>query len=69
MSVNYNFKFLNNIFVLKNVKKLGEVFGFLVGYLLFLFLNKIPDECSYFNIVVLTIFIALTGLIIKRLLK
>lgn len=60
-----------------SIKKSGEVFGFLAGYFLFttvlyflfLFLNKIPDKCSYFDIISLTIFITLMGLIIKKLLK
>ena len=58
-----------------------EIFGWKIGYLfsyflfttaLFLilaFLNKLPNNWDYLNIMLITIFIALVGIIFKRLLK
>jgi|TARA_B100002003_G_scaffold247928_1_gene280488 hypothetical protein len=61
----------------KSIEKLGIVLGYTFSYLLFttiLFLiltlvKKIPESWTYFNIMSITIVVALTGIILKRFLK
>jgi len=61
----------------KFIEKLGQRIGYVFSYIVFTtilfyllnFLNKLPDDWNYFNIAFLTFFIALLGLILKRLLK
>ncbi|MBI2543298.1 MAG: hypothetical protein HYW24_03870 [Candidatus Aenigmarchaeota archaeon] len=61
----------------KSVGKTGEKIGYAFGYFMFttiLFLaltltNKIPASWTYFHIMGVTLAIALTGTLFKRLLK
>jgi len=60
-----------------NIEKFGKKIGYIFAYFLFttiLFfilrlLNKIPDSWSYYSIMVITLVIALLGVVIKRFLK
>lgn len=60
-----------------SIKRFGEKIGYVFAYFLFtttLFfilklLNKIPDSWSYYNIMAITLVIALLGIIIKRFLE
>jgi len=57
----------------KSIKSFGKKVGYLVAYflfttILFLILN-ISKKVSYFNVMILTLFIALIGYIFKRSLK
>ena len=61
----------------KTVEKLGEKLGYIFSYFLFttilflilIFLKKIPESWSYFHVMGITIFIAVIGIVIRRLLK
>tara|TARA_Y100000310_G_C20367460_1_gene661892 strand:+ start:564 stop:767 length:204 start_codon:yes stop_codon:yes gene_type:complete len=61
----------------KLVEKLGEVLGYILSYLIFTtiiffiltLLKKIPEAWAYFNIMSITILIALIGIILKKFLK
>ena len=60
-----------------NIENLGEKLGYIFSYFLFTtvlymvltLLKKIPETWTYFNIMIITIIIALTGIIFKKLLK
>ena len=59
------------------IENFGEKLGYIFSYFLFTtvlyviltLLKKIPEAWTYFNIMVITIIIALTGIIFKKLLK
>ena len=61
----------------RSLEKLGEKIGYIFSYFMFTtilffileFLNKLPIDWSYFHMMGITFSIALTGTILKRLLK
>ena len=61
----------------KTIEKLGERLGYIFSYFLFttilflilIFLKKIPESWSYFQVMGITISIAVIGIVIRRFLK
>jgi len=61
----------------KNIEKVGEVVGYIFSYFLFttvlffilVITKKIPESWSYFHVMIITVSIAIIGVIIKRLLR
>ena len=59
----------------RKMEKLGEIFGFFSAYFLFttvlfmilILLDKLPEMWSYFDIMGITFFITILGIIIARL--
>ena len=59
------------------IENLGEKLGYIFSYFLFTtvlyvvltLLKKIPENWTYFNIMIITITIALIGILFKKLLK
>tara|TARA_Y100000310_G_scaffold345815_1_gene470407 strand:- start:22361 stop:22564 length:204 start_codon:yes stop_codon:yes gene_type:complete len=65
--------FKENNLVNQIYRRLGYVFGYFlfttILYLILNFLNKVPKEWSYFNIMGITLLIIFLGWSINRLLK
>ena len=61
----------------RTIEKLGEKLGYIFSYFLFttilflilILLKKIPESWSYFHVMGITILIATSGIVIRRLLK
>lgn len=58
-------------------KRAGKIIGYVVGYILFTavvyfvfsFLNKLPEEWSFFHVAGITLAITLFGILIRNVLK